>query len=300
MRQSLYILFIILTVSLSAADVTLNVSSANSNVPVNGYAHLTVTAQWPQGETTYIVFKPDMPQLSGLKVADHVCYHESVMNRSQGIQRIVHHFKLLVTNTPGTQAETGSIFVEYRNYTDNNKQQRQLAGLSFNVAPARNPVLKGTLIAVGSATLLGACGLLFCARRSSRRAVSPLSDGTTLEDHYLEELQAARRSLIDGDITQYFHDVETLMRRYFRAKYQIGSIEDWETPASGPAGPDERTTGVARELLKLSHSVRYAGYIPSTHEKNRIHSYLKTLLIKNQPRPPKPEEELYLKEETPL
>jgi hypothetical protein len=298
MRQSLYILYAIITVSLSAAEVTLNVSSANSNVPVNGYAHLTVTAQWPQGEKTYIVFKPDMPQLSGLKVVDHVCYHESVRNPSQGIQRIVHHFKLLVTNTPGTQAETGSIFVEYRNFKENNKQQRQLAGLMFKVESSRNPVLKGTLIAMGSATLLGACALLFGIRRSSRKGGSPVPGGATLEDHFLKELKAVRRSLIDGDITQYFHDVESLMRHYFRAKYQIGSIEDWEAPASGPAGPDERTTGVARELLKLSHSVRYAGYIPSTHEKNRIHSFLKTLLIKNQPRPPKPEEELYLKEET--
>jgi hypothetical protein len=298
MRQSLYILFALLTVSLSATEVTLNVSSANSNVPVNGYAHITVTAQWPQGEKTYIVFKPDMPQLSGLKIADHVCFHESVRNTSQGLQRIVHHFKLLVTNMPGTRAETGSIFVEYRNFKENNKQQRQLAGLMFNVESARNPILKGALIAMGSATLLGACALLFGIRRSTRRDGALVSGGATLEDHYLEELQTARRGLIDGDITQYFHDVESLMRHYFRAKYQIGSIEDWETPASGPAGPDERTTSVARELLQLSHSVRYAGYIPSTHEQKRIHSFLKTLLIKNQPRPPKPEEELYLKEET--
>jgi hypothetical protein len=300
MRQSLYILFAFLTVSLSAAEVTLNVSSASKNVPVNGQAHLTVTAQWPQGEKTYIVFKPDMPQLSGLKIADHVCYHESVRNTSQGIQRIVHHFKLLVTNAPGTRAETGSIFIEYRSFKEGNKQQRQLAGLSFNVTPAKHPVLKGALIAMGSATLLGACALLLGIRRYGRKGGMPATGSATLEDHFLEELHSARRGLIDGDITQYFHDVETLMRRYFRTKYQIGSIEDWEIPEAGPAGPDERTTSVARELLKLSHSVRYAGYVPSTHEKNRMYSFLKTLLIKNQPRPPKPEEELYLKEETPL
>jgi len=300
MKFILNIFLAVLPVSVFAAEVTMNISSANSNVLAKGYAELTITAQWPAGDTTYIVYKPDMPHLSGLKIADHVCYHESVKNDSQGFQRIIHHFKLLVTNPPGSQADTGSIFVEYKNFNNPEKKQQQIAGMSFTIMPGSNPVLKGTLIAAGSMTLLGVCAFLFGSRRSNRRTGNRASNGVTLEDHFLDQLQLERRSLINGDITHYFNTVENLIRQYFRTKYQIGSIEDWQVPESGPAGPDERTTSIARELLQLSHRVRYAGYIPSTHEQNRIFSFLKTLLIRNQPRPPKPEEELYLKQETQL
>jgi hypothetical protein len=120
----------------------------------------------------------------------------------------------------------------------------------------------------------------------------------SLEDRYMDKLDALKRCRLEGELTRYFSGMEALLREYFRDKYRIGSIEEWRPQTSTAAGPDERTAAVARELLGVSHQVRYAGHTPNEREQTRMFDFLRTMFNRNQPRRPAPEEEQYFEKET--
>ncbi len=289
------IIFVSLLPLFARAEIRFTASTAAEDVPVNECVHLTITAQWLQNGDQFLVLKPSMPAMSGLKVADYICFNETVRCASQTVHRVVHQFKLAVTNQVGQHTETGPIYVEYRSFHSPDTQHSQLAGISYTILPARSSALTGTIIAVGSLGILGMCIVAVGVSRSSRRKNSSIPQLPAIENNFLSRLQTVKQYQLDGDIPAAFHEMESLLRRYFRDKYQIGAIEEWHAPESGPAGPDERTLAVARDVLALSHRVRYADYLPSAHEQHRFVSFLKTLLQRNQPRSFAPEEELYLK-----
>jgi len=161
------------------------------------------------------------------------------------------------------------------------------------VRPPRTK-LAGVALAAGAAAGLGACVLAVSAYTFRRRSRSAAETAPCIECRFLAQLEESKRARLDGDLPRYFLTLEQLLRAYLRAKYCIGSLEDWHAPANGPAGLDERTMAVARELAHMAQRVRYAGYAPSAHEQRRMHEFLHSLFIRNQPRRQTPDEHLYL------
>jgi len=267
-------------------------------VRAQGVYDLTILDEWPQSDGTYVVYTPTMPRLSGMIVQDHIPFGESVSTPSQLLQRIVHHFKLLVTNSPGVAADTGPIFIEYRQADRPEHQRRQLAGIAFDVLPARRGRWVAAVAGAGALAMMAAAGgRLFLARRRRRAHSAAAHAAACLEDEFLTRLDAARHWRLEGDVIRYFAELEAILRDYLRAKYHIGNIE--ESNGNGALGVDERTRAVARDVVALARNVRYGGHLPSSYEQSRMHDFVKALIVRNQPRRPAPDEEHYRPQETP-
>ena len=258
---------------------------------------MTVAVEWPQTTMTYMVYTPTMRDLEGARICDHVSFGETLTTISQTLQRIVHHFTIAVTTAVGATAETGPIEVQYRGSNDTEPVTRRLAGITFNLLPASRWPVAGTVGGGFVAVIAGIAAWLAGIRHRRRTAQHPAVSATS-EDGYLVRLDGLKHLRLEGDLERYFAGMEALLREYFKEKYRVASIETWQAPSTGPAGPDERTAAVARELLDLSRKVRYAGYIPAAHEQSRISEFLRTLFSRNQPRRPAAEDEHYLTKET--
>lgn len=303
MHQACAVVLVMVLAGGVRADVTFRVTSGCGTVDVreveeNGTFDLTVCAEWPQEGATYVVYTPTMPQLSGMKIADHVPFGETLGGVSQTLQRIVHQFRLLVTNAAGTRVETGPIVLQYRRGDQEERQARELAGLTLNVVKRTHRGLRGVVIgAVGVMVAgVGVLGLsAYWLRR--RRGVATAAAEPCIECKYMAELEASKRLRIEGELAKYFLTLEQLLRDYLRAKYCIGNIEEWHGGGNGRCGLDERSMGVAKELVGLAQQVRYAGYVPSTHEQRRMYEFIEELLQRNQPRRQAPEEMMYLHKE---
>jgi len=210
------------------------------------------------------------------------------------LQRVVHLFKFSVTNN--TEAETGPIFIDYRLSGSKEKLHRQLSGIKFTIVRFSRNLLK-RLISIVLIIILISIILTIVIIKSSRKKVIPQVTGnSSVEDSIIEELEQIKRYKIEGNIKLYFHKLNELIKKYFRKKYQIGSILDIDTNTIGKAGPNKHTLSTACELLKLSHEVCYADYQPSSQEQERIYNFLNKLLSNNRPHKPSIEDELYLME----
>ncbi len=288
--------------STALAEIEFSVVAHHAGQPVSALPpqasfDLTVTAEWPQSDTMYVVYTPSMPLLAGLVIADHLSFGETTTILSQMVLRTVHHFKLLVTNSVGTTVETGPIQVEYRPCNREEKQRRQLAGITLTVAPParllQSPLLLGgvALVAVAGCALGGVA----MARRRRRASVEPVEH--CLEDACAARLAGLKQVRLQGDTARYFGELETILREYVREKYQIGSLETYPPPDNGATGLDARSVSIARDLLALAHTVRYGGQTPSDYDQTRMLDFVHTLLDRNRPRRHTPEEIDYLQPE---
>ena len=289
-----YLFSLLIFAYLANGDINFKLeSSCEESVPKNLQVEMMVTAEWPQGKETYVVFKPTLPGISGLSISEEISFGETLTLNSQIVQRVIHLYKFSITNSPGEIAETGNVFVDYRNAAEEEIQHKQLSGFSFKVtSPEHNFFV---IIVFG---FIGILGLIIIWIFKRKKKVTKEDLGHLIETDFLEKLNNIKRLRLEGNIPLYFQELETLLRDYFRKKYNIGSLEDWKPTSNSSAGPDKRTLLVIIDLLKLSRDVRYAGTIPNTHDQERIFDFLKKIFIKNLPRQSLNEEELYLKLET--
>jgi len=270
-------------------------SSCGEVVPRNLQVEMMVTAEWPQGEETYVIFKPTLPGISGLSISEEISFGETLTLNSQIVQRVIHLYKFSITNAIGEIAETGNIFLDYRNAAEEEIQHKQLSGFSFKIdSPEHNSLIILSLVILCVA-VFGISIVFFINRK---KKVTQDFSGVFIETKFLEKLNNIKRLKLEGNIPLYFQELENLLRDYFRKKYNIGSLEDWKPSSNSSAGPDKRTLLIIVDLLKLSCDVRYAGTIPTTHDQERTFDFLKKLFTKNLPKQPLKEEELYLKLET--
>ena len=113
----------------AAADISFKVEPGVKTVKASGTAEITIYAQWPQGTNTYVIYPPSMPQLDGLEITDHITFGQSLTENSQIVQRVVHFYKFAVTN--GSIAETGPIFIDYKQNGSDEKLHRKLKKLDI-------------------------------------------------------------------------------------------------------------------------------------------------------------------------
>ena len=291
MGKYLFSLFIF--AYLANADISFKLeSSCGENVPRNLPVEMMVTAEWPQGEETYVIFKPTLPGISGLSISEEISFGETLTLNSQVIQRVIHLYKFSITNAPGEIAESGNVFVDYRNAASEEIQHKQLSGFSFKVASPEHNSLVIVSFSILSAIVIGAL-IIFVIKRKKKVTKENLLP--VIETEFLEKLNSIKRLRSEGNIPLYFQELETLLRNYFRKKYNIGSLEDWNPGSNSSAGPDKRTLSVIIDLLRLSRDVRYAGTIPNAHDQERIFNFLKKIFTKNLPRQSLKDNELYLK-----
>jgi len=286
--------------ALSEVHFAVTVSGRNTHatdVRVNKSIDMTVVAEWPQETHTYVIYAPSMPELRGMQIANHYTFGETLSTASQTLQRIVHHFLMAITNPAGGKAETGPIRIDYRRDDQQDKTSHELAGITVNVLPAARWPLAGTI--AGACTMLSlAAGAVMLKLRRCRLLATVGPIGPSAEDGYLAKLDSLRQLRLAGELDTFFSGMEALLRDYLKEKYVIGNIETWCANETGPAGPDEVTVAVARELLGLAHQVRYGNYRPGPQEQQRMFDFVKSLLTKNQPRRPAPEVEHYLSKES--
>ncbi len=302
MKHGMVTLMVLALGSPALAEIEFSAVAHRAGQPVNALPpqatfDLTVTAEWPQSDIMYVVYTPSMPQLAGLVIEDHLSFGETTTMLSQLVQRTVHHFRLLVTNSVGTTVETGPIQVEYRPSNREEKQRRQLAGITLTVAPPARALhaplmLGGAAIA---AVALFAFGGVCMVRRRRRAPVLPVEH--CLEDAYTARLMGLKQLRMQGDTARYFGELETVLRDYVRDKYQIGSLETYLPPRNGATGLDARSVSVARDLLALAHTVRYGGQAPSDYDQTRMLDFVHTLIDRNRPRQHTSEELDYLQPE---
>ncbi len=291
MRKYLFSLFMF--AYLANGDISFKLeSSCEEAVPKNLQVEMMVTAEWPQGEETYVVFKPTLPGILGLSISEENSFGDTLTLNSQIVQRVIHLYKFSITNAPGEIAETGNIFIDYRNAAEKEIQHKQLSGFSFKVTSPEHNFLLILCLAIFTTIILGLL-IIFLIKR--KKKVTQKKLGPVIETKFLEKLNSIKRLRLEGNIPLYFQELEILLRDYFRKKYNIGSLEDWKPTSNSSAGPDKRTLLIIIDLLKLSRDVRYAGTIPNTHDQERIFDFLKKTFTKNLPRQSLKEDELYLK-----
>lgn len=276
--------------------VQFSVNTQAETVNQGDTVQLAVVAEWPQSEGSYNIYTPQLEELSGARIKDHISFGEAFMTVSDALQRVVHCFTLVITNPAETIVETGRIAIRYRHAANAKPQNTLLSGISMNVVPASSSF---PYVIAGAGALLAVIGGAFATRHTRRKHVShSFSRDTQLEDAYLVKLEKAQKLRLEGDTAGYFHAIEDLIRGYMREKYHIGNIETWSARLNGPVGPDDTTIDVARQLLKLSHSVRYADYEPAPYDFERMYSFLHAVCQNNKPETPIPADELYITEET--
>jgi len=278
-----------------SGNVSFNVACTDETVPINGTAEVTISAEWAQSSNTYVIHTPLMPQLLGLKIIDHITFGQATTINSQIVQRVVHLFKFSVTNNAGTA--TGPIFIDYRLYGSDKKLHQKLPGIKFTTVRFQHNLLKILILAAVSILLIPIISTIIIIKLSRRKSKKNVFNNSSIEDKIIEELEKVKRYKIEGNVKRYFHKLDELIKKYFRIKYQIGSLLDVNLESNGKVGPDKHTLSAACELLKLSHSVCYADYQPSNQEQDRIYNFLKKILLNNRPHKPQSEEELFLRME---
>ena len=295
--KNLSIIFITLILSAVVdGNVSFNVDCTDATVQSKGTAEITLSAEWLQGSNSYIIYTPVMPQLLGMKIIDHITFGQSLTVNSQVVQRTVHLFKFAVTNDAGTEAETGPIFIDYRLSGSEEKMHHQLSGVKFKVTGFGDKYSKLLIPGLIVLLLIPIILTIIIIKLSRRKKVAAnISGSPSIEDSIIEELENIKLYKLEGDTKRYFHELSELVKKYFRKKYQIGSILDFNPKELGKAGPDKHTLSTACELLKLSHDVCYAGYQSSNHEQDRIYNFIKKMLMKNRPHKTNASERLYLK-----
>lgn len=293
MRNLIFIFFTLIFAEFVSGNVSFNVACSDETVPINSIAEITISAEWPQGSNTYMIYTPIMPQLLGLKIIDHITFGQATTINSQIVQRVVHLFKFSITNNAGT--ETGPIFIDYRASGSDEKQHHKLSGIKFTTVRLGGGLLKTLIFASVLLLLISIISTIIIIKLSQRKSKKIVLNNSSIEDTIIEELEEIKRYKIDGDVKQYFHKLDALIKKYFRTKYQIGSLLDVNFESNGKTGPDKHTLSTACGLLELSHNVCYADYQPSNQEQDRIYNFLKKILLNNRPHKPQSEEELYLK-----
>lgn len=283
------------------AEVVFRVYGGCGTVEVNeveegGTFDLTVSAEWPQG-MTYVIYTPELPQLEGMWVTDHVPFGETLAGVSQAVQRIVHQFKLVVTNVAGVKVGTGPIVVTYRRGDREERERRELSGLEVRVVERRRVWKGGILGGALGAVVVGAGLAGLYAYKGRCKGGKVACEEENVEQKYLRRLEESGRLRMEGELGEYFTAMERVLRDYLREKYCIGNVEECGKDAAVRAGLDERSIVIVKELVGLAQRVRYAGYVPSAHEQRRMHEFIKDLLERNCPRRKEPEEETLLKRE---
>jgi len=273
----------------AVADISFKVEPGNKTVQANGIAEITIYAEWPQGTNAYMIFPPSMPQLDGLEITDHITFGQSLSINSQIVQRIVHFYKFTVTN--GGIADTGPIFIDYKTSGSEEKLHRKLSGINFEVK--RFEKLK---YIIGGGMILAVLALsatFLIVKLTAKKKI--VRESSSLEDEMLSQIDKIKKYRLEGDVKKYFQELSDILKDYFRKKYQIGSLADFDPEKISKAGPDKYTIDAAKDLLKLAHNVCYADYLPNSQEQGRIMNFVKKLLEKNRPHQTSAEEELYLK-----
>ena len=293
MKNLIFIFLTLIFAEFVSGNVSFDVACTDETVPINGTAEITITAEWPQGSNTYVIYTPLMPQLLGLKIIDHITFGQATTINSQIVQRVVHLFKFSITNNAGT--ETGPIFIDYRLSGSDEKQHHKLPGIKFTTIRLRRDLLKTLIFASVLLLLIPIISTIIIIKLSRKNSKKNVLNNSSIEDTIIEELDKIKRYKIEGDVKRYFRKLDALIKKYFRMKYQIGSLLDVNLESNGKVGPDKHTLLSACELLKLSHNVCYADYQPSNQEQDRIYNFLKKILLNNRPHKPQSEEELYLK-----
>jgi len=294
--KNLSIILLFLTFSgFVYGNVSFNVDYTKKTIPANGTVELTLSAEWPQGSNSYIIYTPVMPQSLGLKMIDHITFGQSLTVNSQIVQRVIHLFKFAVTNTPGAPTETGPIFIDYRLSGSKERHHRQLSGVSFKVVRINGSFLKILVPVLGLLIFFSIILTFIIIKVSRKKKEMVVSNDFSIEDTIIEKLERIKKYKIEGNVKKYFHELDELIKEYFRKKYQIGSILDLDPETLGKSGPNKHILFTACELLKLSHNVCYAGYHPSNQEQDRIYKFLRKLLMSNRPHKSNIEDELYLK-----
>ena len=293
MKNLIFIFLTLIFAEFVSGNVSFDVACTDETVPINGTAEITITAEWPQGSNTYVIYTPLMPQLLGLKIIDHITFGQATTINSQIVQRVVHLFKFSITNNAGT--ETGPIFIDYRLSGSNEKLHHKLPGIKFTTVRFQHNILKILILSGVLILLIPIISTIIIIQLSRKKTKKSVLNNSSIEDAIIEELEKVKRYKIEGNIKRYFHKLDELIKKYFRIKYQIGSLLDVNPESNGKAGPDKHTLLSACELLKLSHNVCYADYQPSNPEQDRIYNFLKKILLNNRPHKPQSEEELFLR-----
>jgi len=296
MKQFPIIFLILILAGFVNGNISFSVDRTGETVPKNGIAEITIATEWLQGSNSYIIYPPEMPQLLGLKITDYVTFGQSLTVNTQIIQRVIHLFKFSVTNNVGMIAETGPIFINYRLSGSKEKMHRQLSGIRFKVVRFSRNFLMILIPSILLLLLIPIVSTIIIIIASRKKKKILILDNSSVEDSIMKELEQVKKYKIEGDIKRYFHELDELIKKYFRKKYQIGSILDLDSKSIGKSGPDKHTLFSACELLRLSHNVCYAGYQPSSQEQDRIYNFLKKSLLKNRPHKGRVEEEMYLKD----
>ena len=295
--KNLSIIFLTLILSgFVNGNISFSVDRTGETVPKNGIAEITIAAEWLQGSNSYIIYPPVMTQLIGLKITDYITFGQSLTVNSQIVQRVIHLFKFSVTNNVGMMAETGPIFIDYRLSGSKEKIHRQLSGISFKVVRFSRSFLMMLIPLILVLLLIPIVSTIIIIKASRKKKNLLILDKSSVEDSIMKELEQVKKYKIDGDTKRYFRELDDLIKKYFRKKYQIGSILDLDSKSIGKSGPDKHTLFSACELLRLSHNVCYAGYQPSNQEQDRIYNFLKRTLVKNRPHKAGLDEEMYLKD----
>jgi len=261
-------------------------------ISANSEIEMMITAEWVQGDETYLIFKPSLPGILGLSISEHISFGETLTSNSQTLQRIIHLYKFSITNNPGELVESGNIFVDYRNAKHEEIQHKQLAGFSFEVDSSDHNILT---ISVSIILVLVIFFVIISRKKNFFNKKTQKYSGLIIETEFLKKLNEIKRLSLEGNLSLYFQELEILLREYFRQKYNIGSLEDWKTNSNSSTGPDKKTLIVIMDLLKLCRDVRYAGTIPNTYDQKRTFNFLKNLFTKNLPRQALKNDELYLK-----
>ena len=292
MRNFFY-LALVLTALISLAEVKWEISPYSTNVTEKGRVRLQFSASWP-GSEPCAVRTPKFPAPKGVQILDVTSYNETTPSENGAAHRAVYLFDLLVTNAPGTLAETGEIEVNTRPYGAENYVSSTIPGISFKVTTKKGPWLLGC-----SALLLLAALAIFLLGKKVIAAKNKknITSGPSLEERYQEKLSETRALRLSGETAAYFLACEEILRSYLREKYGVAKIEDWREEKDLYSGVERSLINTAKELTSISYNVRYAGYEPSSAEEKRIYDFINELLTRNRPLKTTDAENLYLKQE---
>jgi len=254
----------------------------SSNIRVGKTLKYVVQVSWKGKLGELEVEEPDPPLLSNLRLVKVTPSNKISPERNRAIAEFIYYLKPMETG----KAYIGMIDAGYRLRDDSGHGSFRLKEHRFEVMPPKHNwgrIIMTFLFIVLALALIGGLFFLVAFLLKNRPAPQPVveSDTTTPYERILGELASMRLFLVEGEIRDFYSKLTKLAKGFVAVTegddvIRLTTDELLHRLQERDYNPENRDRIFS--ILEMCDRVKFAGYIPTQSENERVLKDFDTLI----------------------